>query len=67
MADDVKINGPVEIQSDSKERVAFDLMNKIADYDDTGNQNNKKYWLGLYLQCLKATNGSTLEYVLKED
>ncbi|MDA3902452.1 MAG: hypothetical protein PF441_03260 [Desulfuromusa sp.] len=58
MADDVKIKGPVEIQSDSKERVAYDLMVKISDWDNIpeAKKENKKYWLSLYLQCGRAVN-----------
>lgn len=57
----------VEIQSDAKERVAYDLMIKIASLDQTpGPQRDKKYWLGLYRQCFKATIGCDIETVLDE-
>ena len=53
---------------DSKERVAFDLMLKIATYQQVPDQQikDKKYWLSLYNQCLKATAGNPLESILKE-
>ncbi|MCK4621530.1 MAG: hypothetical protein KAT62_04865 [Desulfuromonadales bacterium] len=66
MAENLSISGPVEIQSDSKQRVAYDLMGKIA-YHDKAAQKDKKYWLSLYCQCLKATTGSDIEFILKEE
>ena len=69
MAEDTKITNPVEIKDNSKERVAFDLMNVIAsdEYDGSRTeQKNRKYWLSLYCQCLKATSGYPLESILKE-
>lgn len=60
MADDVNI------KSSSKESVAFDLMKTIYTYEKP-NDKNRKYWLTLYSQCLKATSGHTLESILKEE
>jgi hypothetical protein len=69
MAEDVKIKTPIEIKDTSKERVAFDLMEKIEYYDarSKGNKEDRKYWLTLYFQCLKATSGNSLESILKEE
>lgn len=69
MADQsMNINNPVKIESDSKARVAFDLMNKIVTYTATDAQKkDPKYWFTLYVQCHKAASGSNLKYTLQED
>lgn len=68
MADKVNIESPVIVESDSKQRVAFELMDRI---DTCGNvkpdQKDKKYWLTLYRQCYKAVSGSSLSEIIKED
>ena len=54
MADtSTKIAGPVRIHSDSKERVAFELMERVANFEET-KPKDKKYWLGLYREALHA-------------
>jgi hypothetical protein len=54
MADtSTKIVGPVRIHSDSKERVAFELMERVANFDET-KPKDKKYWLALYREALHA-------------
>jgi hypothetical protein len=64
---DIKVTSPVKIESDSKARVAFELMDKIDGYtSDDAMRKDKKYWLSLYLQCYKAANGYSLESILKE-
>ena len=62
-------NASMEIRSDSKERVAYELMSRIAVLEDTSDQQraSKSYWFGLYRQCFKAVSGHTLESILKED
>lgn len=68
MADKTEIISPVTIDSDSKERVAFDLMNKIDYYSTVdADQKNEQYWLKLYRKCYKATKGLPLERILQED
>jgi hypothetical protein len=67
MADKLNIDSPVQIQNASKQSVAFDLMKKIASEEKHVESGNRKYWLTLYSQCLKATNGSKLEFILKEE
>ena len=69
MADDVKISSPVKIEPSSKERVAFDLLEKISTYDSRfeTESNDRKYWLTFYWQCLKASSGYSLESTLKEE
>jgi len=62
-------NASMEIRSDSKERVAYELMSRIAVLEDISDQQraSKSYWFGLYRQCFKAVSGHTLESILKED
>ena len=68
MADKIDINSPVKIESDSKARVAFELMNKIDSFVNVNSdQKDKKYWFTLYSQCLKATSGYSLESILKAE
>jgi hypothetical protein len=56
MADAIRIEGPIKIKSDgSPEKVAFDLMEKISNYDDGTKPKNEEYWLTLYRKCLRAT------------
>ena len=59
---------PVRIESDSPQRVAIDLMRHIAGYEDTKDRGkqDKRYWLGLYIQCLRATQGGSLENIMKD-
>lgn len=68
MADPIKISSPVKVVSDSKERVALDLAEKIDYWSDIKReQKDKKYWLTLYRQCYKAVDGFALEQILKEE
>jgi hypothetical protein len=52
--------------SDSKQRVAYDLMMQIS-YNEKDKTTNRAYWLTLYRQCYKAANGGSLESILKEE
>lgn len=64
----VQVSTPVRVESDSKQRVAYDLMHKIDAYSGLDNtQKHKTYWLTLYRQCFKAVVGHDLESILKED
>lgn len=66
MADNnTRINGPVTLQSDGADRVAFDLMEKIAQYDKVPSVRDEKYWLSLYRHCWLITHGSKLEDALE--
>ena len=69
MAENTQIDGSVTVQSNAKERVAFDLMTRITRTDSrvADEKNDRKYWLTLYSQCLKATSGYPLESVLEEE
>jgi len=67
MADGVKVSGPETVQSDGSMRVALELMEKIANFDKVPREHrDPKYWLSLYLKCLRATHGQSLEAVLME-
>ena len=49
---------PITI-TDSKERVAFELMNKIHNTTATTQDGKTKhYWLQLYHECFLAVHGS---------
>ena len=64
----VSVSGPIDVITDSKQRVAFDLMKQIDYYSPLkSEQKSKEYWLKLYRQCYKAASGSALESILKEE
>lgn len=66
----VKVSGPVSVISDARQRVAFDLMKHIGVqcYNaDMRPQGTRDYWLKLYHQCFKATNGDPIEEILKNE
>lgn len=67
MADSsVRVQGPLNVQSDSKYRVAFELMEKIAGYDDThSDARNREYWLTLYAQSLACVKGDPVKSILQ--
>ena len=68
MADQISITSPVSVESDCKQRVAYDLLNKIAYHTgDDAQKKDKKYWLTLYCQCHKAVSGVSLGGILKEE
>jgi hypothetical protein len=67
MADDVRISGPVAVESGSKERVAFDLMNKIASHEGSDERSKRDYWFKLFHQCMNATYGYDLKSIHKDD
>ena len=43
-----------KVEMDSKERVAFDLMLKIAYCDDEPSNRDREYWFNLYYNCQNA-------------
>lgn len=65
-SDSVSVSGPVDIESTSRQAVAFKLMQQIANWEEIPDDQKKKreYWLTLYRQCYKATNGGSLESIL---
>lgn len=55
MADQsVSVSGPVHVESESRARVAFDLMRHISAYEQRDDSNPRKYWLDLYSECWRA-------------
>ena len=66
MADqDIRVRGPVQVADSSKERVAYDLMEKIGALEGAEERKTREYWLKLYSQCLMAVGGYPLEEVLR--
>lgn len=67
MADSsVRVQGPVSVQSDSRHRVAFDLMEKVANYDKIeAASKDRAYWFNLYEQSLSMVNGSSAKSTLQ--
>lgn len=63
------VSGSVTTESDSRERVAYDLMKFIwnaASGEPSGesDKRNRDYCLTLYRQCLAATRGNNMEEIL---
>ncbi|WP_151791767.1 hypothetical protein [Acinetobacter soli] len=64
MVDKTEISKPIEIKDNSVERVAFDLMSRIAEAErvtgkDEGKKDNpREYYLKLYNQCHKVVSWS---------
>lgn len=69
MADAIQVSGPVEIESSAKERVAYDLMQRIAMNapKEITNKGDEKYWFTLYRKCYKAASGYPLAKILEAD
>lgn len=61
MSDNVSVSGPVSVQSDSKERVAYDLMLRISNQEKT--EKSRRYYLELYSQCRQVVTGTSIQYV----
>jgi hypothetical protein len=65
MADQtVSVSGPVSIKSDSVQRVALELADKINYYVDGNTPRDREYWLNLYSQCLQVVGGRDVKKVL---
>ena len=67
MSEKTQITNPIEIKDNSTERVAFDLMEKIA-YAESKRENgeflkpnSREYYFKLYNQCLKVTSWSGID------
>lgn len=69
MADtSTRVSGSVEIEQTSQEAVAFNLMQRVSQYEDSKEiRKDRNYWLSLYRQCWKATKGYALEDILKAE
>lgn len=57
--------------SDPSQKIAFDLMTKIAEAEGANTDNKpgdpKHYYLTLYSQCLQIVSGEDVEDVLDEE
>ena len=57
--------------ADAKEKIAFDLMTKIAEAEsaqaEKAPENPKDYYLKLYSHCLRIVSGEDIEDVLEDD
>ncbi|HEX5338097.1 MAG TPA: hypothetical protein VFW53_06640 [Gallionella sp.] len=65
--DNISVSGPITVAQDSHERVAFELMQHIADNEHPSDEQRRSrtYWLTLYHQCHLASKGMSLEHVLQ--
>jgi len=61
--DNISVSGPVRIESDSRFRVAFELMDLISSIEDQ--EKDREYWLSLFAQCVRATHGVSIEKIMK--
>ncbi|MGA2624798.1 MAG: hypothetical protein ABSF91_13140 [Bacteroidota bacterium] len=58
----------LQLEHDSKERVAFDLMKHIASIaEKEPSPKDRAYFFKLYRQCYKATRGYELKQILEEE
>lgn len=59
MSDPTQVSGPVEVRAGSRERVAYDLMSRIAGHEaKEQHPKTREYWLKLYAQCYEVTGGN---------
>ncbi|MGE8572938.1 MULTISPECIES: hypothetical protein [unclassified Acinetobacter] len=66
MVDKTEISKPIEIKDNSIERVAFDLMDRIAYLENATGEgylkpNSREYFLKLYNQCHKVVNRTSVD------
>ncbi|TSD59862.1 hypothetical protein FFI97_006005 [Variovorax sp. KBS0712] len=60
MTDSMRITDPVEIKTDSQQRVAFELMTMIHNFEPKDKHpKTREYFLKLYAQCYSVTIGRT--------
>lgn len=60
----ITVSGPVSVKSDSVQRVALELADKINFYVDSNTLRDRAYWLTLYSQCLQVVHGRDVKKVL---
>jgi hypothetical protein len=62
------ISGKITTETESRERVALDLMRYVSDHTkDDPASNTREHWFKLYRQCLKLTNGYTVKKAITEE
>jgi hypothetical protein len=55
MSDTTRVQGPVDVRSDSPERVAYELMTRIDGTNEIDpSKKNEAYWLSLYHRCYRV-------------
>jgi cytochrome c-type biogenesis protein CcmH/NrfG len=58
----------VLVTSSSTEMAAFELMKHLAQWENLSEgQKDRKYWLTLYAQCLRAVQGDNPKRILTEE
>jgi hypothetical protein len=57
MAEKTTVSGSVSVQTDSKARVAFDLMQHIRGYEEMDKAAPRQYWLELFRDCMHVASG----------
>ena len=71
MADQtVSVSGPVQVESESRYRVALELMQIVDGFErkvveEKGQKRDRKYWFTLYSQCLSCTHGRSIDNIMK--
>ncbi|WP_312969020.1 hypothetical protein [Acinetobacter gerneri] len=67
MSDSITVSRPIEIKDNSVERVAYDLMEKIAfaeskiETENFRKPNPREYYLKLYNQCHRTVSWSGVD------
>lgn len=71
MTEKTQIANPIEIKDNPKERIAFELMEKIANYERgsgaglvsevVAKQRSRDYWFKLYNQSYKVVNNKDID------
>lgn len=56
----------IQIEQDSKERIAFDLMVTLSHVEQVSNKDRNYYFI-LYRQCYKAAAGYSLQRILEDE
>jgi len=49
----------VVLENDSKSRVAYDLMKRIANSETDTKPKDRQYWLALYSECWNVAAGGS--------
>lgn len=65
MADRISVTGPIDVQSDSKERVAYDLMIRVMQ-SESDVKRDREYFFKLFEQSLSIVQGGSATKVLKD-
>lgn len=58
------VSGSVTLKERSETAIAFELMRHIGEWEAEVEEQDRKYWLTLFCQCKRATDGYGVERVL---